>query len=166
MTRIISTPHRQHVVSTRVRTCATPRPSSTPQAIHLAVAWSNHPAWGVRHTFDCLGRQAPRDVRLVDCIHTFTPADPSSSEERGVFEQLGLFDDGDFLLTKGTFRVDDGDPLTCWITHETAETLYIPPFETGLDETRLQYLQMGDVSRLSTTRRRGGRLTLWTKRFG
>lgn len=149
------------IAHTHTRTCVTTKHPIIPhpQAIHLAVSWSTHPAWRGRHPFDCLGHQAPRDVRLMECVHTFTHED----EARGMFEQLAFFDDGDFFLTKGTFRVDDGDPLTYWITHETAETMCIPAFDPGLDEKRLQYVQMGDVSRLSTI---GGGLTLWTKRFG
>ena len=89
------------------------------------VTWSNHPAWRARHRFDCLGRLEPREVEVLECFQTFGDA--------GEFEQLALFDDGDYFLTRGHYRVDEEKPLNFLITHETAETVLLDPFGTTRD---------------------------------
>ena len=121
------------------------------------VTWSNHPAWRARHRFDCLGRLEPREVEVLECFQTFGDA--------GEFEQLALFDDGDYFLTKGRYRIDETNPLDYWIMHETAETLLLDPFGTGLGEQRLKYISITDRMRTTTTKRQSpdGRLTLWER---
>lgn len=147
---------KTHVVPATRRTCHAT--TSLPRTEYYGITWSNHPGWQRPQMFNCLGRIEPREVRVVECLHTFT--------DSGVFEQLAYFEDGDYFKTAGRYRIDSENPLDYWIQHDTAETRFLEPFKTGLPEQKLQYISIDPHQRTVTTARRdpSARLTLWSLR--
>lgn len=128
---------------------------------YFGIRWSNHPGWKKPQPFNCLGKlPSPKTVRVIECLHGF-------DETTKAFHQLALFEDGDYFLTTGTYRVSPNDPLEYWVRHEKAQSRDIAPFKTGMGDRPLQYVAIDARSRTATTKRGGGsssRLTLWQER--